>query len=64
MNSRRRRYRPGIAIKTEPGVKVDLVIVVDAINGTGSAAATRTPMVCCASISRAEQISHASRKTT
>ena len=30
----------------------------------GSAAATRTPTVCCDSISRAEQISHASRKTT
>jgi hypothetical protein len=28
------------------------------------AAATRTPMVCCDSIFRAEQISHASRKTT
>ena len=38
---------------------------ISAIHTTlGSAAATRTPMVCCDSISRAEQISHASRKTT
>jgi IS30 family transposase len=30
----------------------------------GSAVATRTPTACCDSISRAEQISHGSRRTT